>query len=147
MTAERPPDAQDAQKRQRVIRVGTSQVHHGWSVSLMSVELWDREFTANFRLHHAGEETLSPLLALTTRDDRGNEYRAELSGGSGGGGPDSEQWHHIYDFTPPLDPAARELRFEAQLQLIHDETNEHESVVERTEPGPWTFTVWLHQGE
>src|SRR5215216_3171963 len=140
MTAERPPDAQT---RQRVIRVGTSQVHHGWSISLMSVELWDREFTANFRLHHAGEETLSPLLALTTRDDRGNHYRAELSGGSGGsgGGPDSEQWHHIYDFTPPLDPAARALRFEAQLQLIHDETDDHESVVERTEPGPWIFTV------
>src|SRR5919199_1554469 len=116
MTAERPPDAQDAQKRQRVIRVGTSQVHHGWAVSLMSLELWDRGFTANFRLHHAGEETLSPLLLLDTRDDRGNQYQAELTGGSGGGDPDSEQWHHIYDFTPALAPTAHRLQIEAQLQ-------------------------------
>ncbi len=143
MTAEQPPDAQDAQTRQRVIRVGTSQVHHGWSISLMSVELWDREFTANFRLHHAGEETLSPLLALTTRDDRGNEYRAEFSGGSGGGGPDSEQWHHIYDFTPALDPAARELRLEAAEVPWRAWGPRGEGGIVAVARGPWAFAVPL----
>ena len=141
MTAEQPPGLNTLV---RALPVGTSQVHAGWTLTLIAVELWDNGFVANFRLHRAGcKGELNPTLALAARDDCGCRYRARLGASSGGGDADSYQWHLSYIFAPALDPAARELRVDAALHLMDDEAPPRPAVEARTEPGPWSFTVGL----
>ena len=153
MTVQEPPDLHALEG---VIPVVQTRTCGEWAITLVSLERWDRGFVANFDIHHDASslppspsspgdapERLHAHLILEVADDRGGRYRGSFGGGFGGGYGGRSRHRFVRVFTPPLDPAATELRLAAQLQLQRQDPDLRRMVAVRTVPGPWTFTVPL----
>src|SRR5262249_51527777 len=80
-------------------------------------------------------------LGLVVADDRGGRYAGRVYSGAGGGG----MWRGSYLFTPPLDPAARELRVE--VGEVRWWATPGEPAPEGVEPNDIVFTVSLRPAE
>ena len=120
-----------------------------WTLTLVSVERWDRCFVANVELVQSGPvdltiERLHPSLRLGVTDGRGKRFDDWFGGQYGGGLVGGGERHRVIrTFTPPLDLTAHDLRFTAQLQLVLQEDRPSRIVVARVEPERWTFAVAL----
>lgn len=146
MTKQRP---RESGKLVRVVPVIQTRSRGAWTVTMVSLELWDRRCVANFDVRqirpvdHADGD-LRPSLALDIEDDQGQRYNAQPAGGYGG---IRDGFHHhrlIRALTPLPDPTARELRVAARLQLLrHDDAFPPGQVVAWSEKAPRTFAVLL----
>ena len=148
----RPPGPDiERQPLQRVIGVGQN-VRLGdtgeTEVTLVSLELFEGGFVANFRLRGWGPGTnphadlpqpgfiRSPDFYVEAFDDQGNKYQAFP--GSGGGG--SAHWRKSHRFSPEL--ATKDGHLHVTIEEIQW-TPHGGGVRTLVEPGPWRFDVSL----
>ena len=147
---ERPPDI-EGQPLQRVIGVGQN-IQLGEAgeteVTLVSLELFEGGFIANFRLRGWGPGTnphadlrqpgfiRSPEFYVEAIDDQDNKYQAFP--GSGGGG--RAHWRKSHRFSPELATAEGELH----VTIEEIQWSPHGGGVRTLiETGPWQFDVPL----
>ena len=104
-----------------VVPVVETRQHGPWTLTLVSLERWDNCLVANVNLLHAepfdwSGGWLPPLITLGAQDDRGERYDEWPGGDYGGGLRDGgASFRTFRKFTPPPDPAVRELRFAIRL--------------------------------
>lgn len=138
----------------RVIPVNQTQTHAAWTVTFVSLERWEGAVVANFNVHQDDPALAAtrdgdfgklpdPRLVLHVSDDRGGRYQARGYGGYGGGMPGKYRMRRPYVLTPPLDPLARELRFEVRLQLQGQSSMPGEPIPAQDDSGRWAFTIAL----
>lgn len=156
----------------RVVPIAQTVERNGIAITLLSLEVYDDGFLVyslvslpdthpmvveSNRVHQAMVEALRrcrdtgaapdttalanlphPQLMLAATDDQGNRYTAWF-----GGTLDQRSTHH---FAPPLDPAARTVRFDAELRWHRHDAASRGVIDACAEPGTWTFVVDLSQG-
>lgn len=128
---------------QRVIASGEQQTYEGLSLSLVSVEVYDDGFAANFRLAFAESTAarripgLTPLLAVSAMDAQGTTYYASPAPAIGPLG----DWHATIRFEPALHSAAGQLT--ASIVKIEWLPAPPTSEIITKWYGPWTFQVTL----
>ena len=136
----------------RVVAIGQTRRHTDLALTLLSTEL----YTDGFLLHmlllldkerplppSRGRHTPSPVdvprPTFVVSDDRGNEYSVWPSAWSGV----RRKWRIVTQYSPALDPAARELRVAIPTLRWEGIDQQPSRSTAEVQPGSWRFVIPL----
>lgn len=142
VNAARQPKPPELRVLRGVIPVVQTREGAGWSITCISIELYDDGFSVVFRLYGAGKPK-NPDLALRVRDDRGNVYGVWGGGGTGEPTTTACHWRLSYDGVPRLDPASDELHIAVDEIRSTGYDSTGRPTGELVDAGSWTFSVKL----
>jgi hypothetical protein len=126
----------------RVLPIAQSHRTESLELTLLSLEIYAEGFLLNGRVDREGDIEVRrwPEVVLAASDEGDQDYRPLPCGGNG----ISTQWRFCFQFAPPLREAARELRIRVdEIRWRRPDRATSQLAVERTDSGPWTFTIPL----